>query len=130
MSSRGGTVLAVGVGLLAATAQARFEDANTLREGGQGSLTSSTQVVEPDDARPLRIELLLPPEFRSIDGVGNNRDQPAWGSAGAVLRRTAPSAYDDGIGAPAGSDRPSARLVSNLVLAQASPAPSSSRASD
>lgn len=59
-----------------------------------------------------------PPAFRSLDGSGNNPDHPDWGKAGVPLRREAPPAYADGVAAPAGPDRPSARVVSNAVMVQ------------
>jgi len=55
---------------------------------------------------------------RSIDGTGNNLAHPDWGSAGSDLLRTATAAYGDGISSPAGSNRPSARLISDTVAAQ------------
>lgn len=54
----------------------------------------------------------------SIDGTGNNLANPAWGSAGVDLLRTAPAAYGDGLNTPAGGNRPSARLISDTVSAQ------------
>jgi hypothetical protein len=53
----------------------------------------------------------------SIDGTGNNPLHPAWGSTDQQLLRAAPAAYADGISAPAGANRPSARAVSNAVSA-------------
>ena len=58
---------------------------------------------------------LLPAE--SIDGIGNNVAHPTWGSTGQDLLRLSPAAYGDGISTPSGADRPSARLVSNLLSA-------------
>jgi peroxidase len=55
--------------------------------------------------------------FRSIDGTGNNLANPEWGSTGEQLLRVAPAAYTDGISAPAGAERPSAREISNAVIA-------------
>lgn len=61
----------------------------------------------------------LPPQpamdVRTYDGTGNNLVQPEWGSTGEQLLRRSPAAYADGISAPSGADRPSARLVSNLL---------------
>src|SRR5262245_5822197 len=56
--------------------------------------------------------------FRSIDGTGNNLSHLAWGSAGSDLLRLAPAAYANGISTPAGTTRPSARVVSNTVVDQ------------
>jgi len=54
---------------------------------------------------------------QSIDGLGNNVAHPTWGSTGQDLLRLSPAAYGDGISTPSGADRPSARLVSNLLAA-------------
>ena len=58
---------------------------------------------------------LLP--VQSIDGQGNNVAHPTWGSTGQDLLRLSPVAYGDGVSTPSGADRPSARLVSNLLAA-------------
>ncbi len=57
-------------------------------------------------------------EYRSYDGTGNNIANPLWGSAGSQLQRLMPARYADGISAPAGANRPSARLASNVVCFQ------------
>jgi hypothetical protein len=62
---------------------------------------------------------LLSP-YRSIDGTGNNRASPEWGSAGTDLLRVAPAAYADGASTLAGADRPSPRAISNGIAAQGS----------
>src|SRR4051794_8984198 len=78
---------------------------------------------------PLRLErledrvqpaALIPPPsgVRSFDGTGNNTLHPSWGSAGVDLIRVAPAAYADGASAPAGQNRPSARVISNAVADQ------------
>ncbi|MFM8290796.1 MAG: peroxidase family protein, partial [Planctomycetia bacterium] len=51
-------------------------------------------------------------EVRSYDGTGNNLANPEWGSTNEQLLRRSPAAYADGVSAPSGADRPSARLVS------------------
>jgi hypothetical protein len=55
---------------------------------------------------------------RPIDGTGNNPFHPSWGSAGVDLLRLAPAAYADGVSAPAGASRPSARKISVSNFAQ------------
>ena len=72
----------------------------------------SMMSVNPVGASPAP---LLPAE--SIDGIGNNVAHPTWGSTGQDLLRLSPAAYGDGISTPSGADRPSARLVSNLLSA-------------
>ena len=57
-------------------------------------------------------------EIRTINGVGNNTNNPNWGAAFTHLQRIAPADYGDGIASLAGSLRPSARVVSNAVAAQ------------
>jgi hypothetical protein len=58
-------------------------------------------------------------EFRSIDGSGNNLANPSWGQAGTNFLRVAPSDYEDGISTASGSDRVSARVISNVIADQA-----------
>lgn len=61
---------------------------------------------------------VVPSGFRSFDGTGNNLLHPDWGKAGSQLSRVAPAAYADGVSAPNGADRPSARAISNAVVAE------------
>ena len=74
--------------------------------------------------------VLLPEEFRSIDGSGNQPEQPPAGTAGRPFRRLAPNAYADGAGAPAGADHPSARAISNAVAAASGARPNARHAND
>jgi peroxidase len=67
---------------------------------------------------PLEDRVLFAVDVRSFDGTGNNLTNTTWGSAGADLLRTAPAEYGDGKSTPAGADRASARLISDLVAAQ------------
>lgn len=57
-------------------------------------------------------------EYRTITGQGNNEEQPELGVAGTPVLRLAGTDYADGIDAPSGDERPSAREISNTVLAQ------------
>ncbi len=58
-------------------------------------------------------------QFRSYDGTGNNTSRRAWGAAGVdYLREASGAHYSDGISAPAGTNRPSARAISNALSAQ------------
>jgi hypothetical protein len=52
--------------------------------------------------------------FRTLDGSGNNFLHPAWGRAGTVYLRVAPTNYADGISSMASG--PSMRYVSNRVF--------------
>ncbi len=60
----------------------------------------------------------LSPSFRTFDGTDNNQKNPAWGAAEAPFLRLSPVGYEDGVGSPSGFDRPSARAISNAVVAQ------------
>jgi len=76
--------------------------------------------VTPPVARPVAAPAgsaaaVLPAE--TIDGSGNNVAHPSWGAVGADLLRLSPAAYGDGVSSPSGADRPSARVVSNLLAA-------------
>lgn len=69
----------------------------------------------------LRSMMADPPvfgvDYRTIDGTLNNLANTTWGAAGTPMIRTAPVGYADGVNAPAGPTRPSARAVSNAVAA-------------
>jgi peroxidase len=72
----------------------------------------------------LEERCLLDAGFRSYDGTGNNLAHPDWGSTGEALLRVGPVRYADGISAPApqgGVGRPSARVISNTIVAQTTP---------
>ncbi|TWU07704.1 peroxidase family protein [Stieleria varia] len=57
-------------------------------------------------------------EIRSIDGTGNNVEHPQWGATGTEYIRLVDSDYADGISEPSGTDRASAREISNAVSTQ------------
>ncbi|WP_144987481.1 peroxidase family protein [Gimesia aquarii] len=56
-------------------------------------------------------------EYASIDGIGNNINNPELGSTDTELLRLANADYGDGLSTPAGEDRPSAREISNVIAA-------------
>jgi peroxidase len=66
--------------------------------------------------------------FRTIDGNGNSPLD--GGRAGSLFLRHSPVAYADGISAPAGGARQSARVVSNLVASQTNNMPDSGNRTD
>ncbi|MCA9780597.1 MAG: peroxidase family protein, partial [Candidatus Eremiobacteraeota bacterium] len=72
--------------------------------------------LRTNNARPRSVYSFEP---RSYDGSGNNLDQVELGSSHTAFGRLASPAYKDGIAAPSGQDRPSARAVSNVVCEQA-----------
>ncbi len=66
---------------------------------------------------------VTPQDFPRLDGTGNNLAEPALGGAGTRYRQLNPTDYGDGFYSPAGSDRPSAREISNTLSAQAASIP-------
>ncbi|MEX1023722.1 MAG: peroxidase family protein [Planctomycetota bacterium] len=69
--------------------------------------------------------------FRSLDGSGNHPVHTDWGASGIALLRRAAVAYPDGIHAPAGTDRPSARFLSTALCRESLiPALNEANASD
>lgn len=68
--------------------------------------------------------------YRTVDGTDNNVANPDWGSTGEPLLRNAPVAYGDGVSTMAGATRPSARAVSNEIVAQGGSIPNSLGRSD
>src|SRR5215203_16265 len=73
-------------------------------------------LVEPLEPRRLMAATSTVPA--PLDGVGNNVANPTWGAAGQTLIRVGPAAYADGVSAPGGTNRPSAREVSNVLSKQ------------
>lgn len=71
----------------------------------------------------------FPFELRTIDGHGNNLQHPDLGAAGEPLLRLFAAAYADGVGAPAGPNRPNPRAISNMLCSQAGDMPNATGAS-
>ncbi|EMI19441.1 heme peroxidase, animal [Rhodopirellula maiorica SM1] len=80
----------------------------------QNDDTSQNTDTPSGDENP---ETDLTDEVRSIDGSNNNLENPDYGTANSPLLRVADADYADGISEPAGTDRPSAREISNTVAA-------------
>ena len=57
-------------------------------------------------------------EYRELDGSNNNSKHPSYGKAGQNFIRHSESDYQDGLNSPSGNNRPSTRVVSNLVFDQ------------
>jgi peroxidase len=68
-------------------------------------------------------------DVRPIDGRGTNPDNPDFGATGSALLRLAEAHFADGIGEMV-TDRPDARVVSNIVVEQEGSEPNSAGASD
>lgn len=54
---------------------------------------------------------------RTIDGSGNNIENPTWGKADKPLLRNTPPAYE-GLNGPSGSNRPPVKFISDTVCTQ------------
>ena len=67
---------------------------------------------------------------RSIDGWGNNREQPELGTAGATLVRRAPVSPTYALTGGPPSSLPGARQLSNLLSAQTGSVPNTAGATD
>ena len=123
-SARGfaGCALMIGV-MIASTAQVndsatqRFDPKVIgTRAGWRKSNGNQTNGPKAPPKKPAS-----PPEpaYRSFDGKNNNAAHPLWGSASSdYLREISGAHYADGISAPAGANRPSARAISNALVAQ------------
>ena len=66
----------------------------------------------------------------TLDGKLNNPFHTTWGVAGADIMRFAPAAYSDGLSTPAGSTRPSARVISNTLCDLTTTLPNTRNLSD
>jgi hypothetical protein len=78
-----------------------------------------SQPISPAQPGPSAAgEIALPAESRTVNGSGNNIGNPTWGAAEQATIRLLANDYSDGVSSPAGADRPSARAVSNAVVAQ------------
>src|SRR5437868_5841248 len=75
-------------------------------------------LLENLESRTLMSAAPLAPSIESLDGSGNNLAHANWGAALTDLLRQSPVAYADGISAPGGTTRPSARAVSNAIDTQ------------
>ncbi len=90
----------------------------------------ASTIRAPEKAATSSAPATYPNEFRSIDGSGNNPIDGSRGAANTALLRHTTIAYADGVGSPAAPDEPSARLISNLVVAQPELIPSPINSSD
>jgi hypothetical protein len=60
----------------------------------------------------------IPNEVRTITGVNNNLTFPEWGAENTRLYHFVSTAFEDGVGMPAGQNRRNPREVSNLIFQQ------------
>lgn len=114
------TLLGAGLALCLPCSGAAAQVADSTQSETRSPLqrASGPQRVRRLPAPHLHRRAIYPRDFRTIDGLGNNTMNPEWGAAAIGYVRLMPADYADGFSAPAGADRPSARLISNLVNAQ------------
>ncbi len=80
----------------------------------KGSFThAKTQIFVATSLLVVSTAASSAPNFRSIDGSGNNPNHPDWGAANTQLTRVYPNQYGDGIETMGGAGRPSPRVISN-----------------
>ena len=135
--------LAISMSSTLASAQQRDRDADGARNNDmQRGLSVEDELRNEDieevsparrigrNPNPLPLAAPADPLFRTIDGSGNNLDQPAMNSHATQLRRLLPSNYADGISALAENAAAGPREISNAVAAQGELIPNSLGASD
>ena len=93
------------------------EEKNEITNTKLGDVISRTTLM---NAIPTSIFITEPNanEPRSITGVNNNIENPEWGCIDERMIRRGTNGYSDLISAPAGSNRPNSRALSNAVFAQ------------
>ena len=84
----------------------------------------------PTSSSSLTLPSSYPTEVRTMDGTGNNLIHPMWGSANIPFLRLTEVEYSDGSGSPAGTNRASARAISNRCATQIGDMPSGQGATD
>lgn len=102
--------LALSLSATACTGTGEFSDDEDLNVS-ERPFDSLSELIDPDSSDSQIV-------FRSIDGMFNNTQHPTWGSVDQPLLRMTFADYGDGLDTPAGASRPSARHVSNVVVAQ------------
>ena len=93
-----------------------------LWEGVEKGIITIDKVISQknviSDWRNSTIEILINDLDSLHDGSGNNQRDNDLGIAGAIQQRLSKEAYGDGRSTPGGSDRESARVISNDVIDQ------------
>src|SRR5262245_27526262 len=90
---------------------------NVLNGGSSGRYSRNQRRKWRLELEPLEDRRLLAVSaFRAVDGSNNNLLHADWGSTDEQLRRVAAAAYSgNGTSDPAGTNRPSAREISNAL---------------
>ncbi len=74
----------------------------------------ATRAGSSGAGRPTQVSVERLLDGRSLDGSGNNLDDPALGQAGSIYPRETAANYADGVGEPV--DGPDARYLSNRIF--------------
>ncbi len=69
-------------------------------------------------------------EYRQINGAGNHATQPGWGASHDTLVNSCRTNFSDGFSAPAGTDLPNPRVLSNVLFRQVADMPSPQNLND
>lgn len=106
---------------------AQSDSATTDTDASEDSLSRGAgSTGDGNQQRPTEnFQADIDPEARSIDGTGNNLEEPEEGSVGIALDRLAGPFYADGVNAMGGVDRPGPREISNAICAQTGSLPNS-----
>ncbi len=113
-------LLGISIGLTAAMPVHSQSNEQQLRNPNQLRLPARSPKHEQEQSpkKPgQQTAARFPHDIRTINGAENNLQHPDWGQADIEFIRLAPAAYTDGSSTLAGSQRPSARLISNIVVA-------------
>jgi hypothetical protein len=93
-------------------------DRSDAGQEGEFAVSPALKIAPTLDRATKNYSLAQPQSVRSIDGSGNNPDDPAMGAAYTPLLRRVPPDYADLMSELAGPDRPGPREISNVVNAQ------------
>ena len=118
------------ISLASTTILAQEHDDGTDQSKHQSSDRTFPRSFSHNDRKRLHNREITDDQYRSIDGYGNNIDQPDWGSSEIPFFRLYPADYSDGLSHPAGDNRKSARDISNIIATQTESILNSKGASD
>ncbi len=99
----------------ATTLSALIERNTTITGLSDNVFTTGVAITGPANAGTATVA--FSGELRTLDGTGNHPTDLTRGATGDNLRIDASLRYADGIAAPSGADRPSARVITNALLA-------------